>query len=117
MNVLVIFMTMGVAANTPPNYLGIDASAGEALGGTLVTPYANGTFPAIQTSAGLPPSTAGFTGALVGLVSSTFRCWQVSQIAADPTNDRCKRFTLTAELCCLSNSWPKCESQETFGRE
>jgi hypothetical protein len=72
MNVLVIFMTMGVVANTPPNYLGVDASAGQALGGTMITADANGNFPPVQTFAGLPPSTAGFTGALVGLMQAVY---------------------------------------------
>ena len=70
---------MAVAAHSGVNYKAIDASAGIALGGALVEPYNNTegvlTYPPIQNFAGLPPSTAGFTGAVNGLMQAVSIFW------------------------------------------
>jgi hypothetical protein len=70
MNVFIIITSMGVASKTGPNYPAIDAMAGTALGGDLVNPSANGTYPPIVHFSGLPPSTTGFTGAINGLMQA-----------------------------------------------
>jgi hypothetical protein len=72
LNVLVIIFTMGVVAHSGVNYNATGGSAGIALGGASVKPNANGTFPPIQTYAGLPPSDVGFTGYLVGLMQAVY---------------------------------------------
>jgi hypothetical protein len=72
MNVFVIIETMGVVAHSQPNYTAAGGSAGAALGGTSVTPDANGTFPPIIHSAGLPASTTGFIGAVDGLMQAVY---------------------------------------------
>ncbi|KAI9649665.1 hypothetical protein NHQ30_002246 [Ciborinia camelliae] len=72
MNVFIIFCTMGVVAHSAPNYLAVDAAAGTALGGTLVTPDDAGNFPPVTTFAHIPPSTAGFTGAVNGLMQAVY---------------------------------------------
>jgi hypothetical protein len=72
MNVLVIFITMGVAAHSAPNYAAAQgASAGAALGGTLVAPDANGNYPSIVHFAGLPDKN-NFIGAVNGLMQAVY---------------------------------------------
>ncbi|PQE23939.1 amino acid transporter protein [Rutstroemia sp. NJR-2017a WRK4] len=72
MNVFIIICTMGVAAHSAPNYDASGAAAGTALGGLSVTPSANDVYPPVHTSAGLPASTAGFTGAINGLMQAVY---------------------------------------------
>ena len=72
LNVLIMIFTMAVVAHSDPNYDAIGGSAGTALGGASVTPDANGNNPPIATYAGMPPSTVGFTGALVGLMQAVY---------------------------------------------
>jgi hypothetical protein len=52
LNLLVIFITMGVIANSPPNY---------------ITPDENGVYPPIKHYGGLPPN--GLVGSINGLLS------------------------------------------------
>lgn len=74
-NILVIFITMGVSANSPPNYTGAQAaSAGATIsgpGGALVGPLPDGSYPPIQTSAGLP-DTGNFVGSVTGLMQAVY---------------------------------------------
>ena len=72
MNVFIIITSMGVVAHSGPNYIAVGGSAGAALGGLSVTPDANGNFPPIVHSAGLPPSTQGFIGAVDGLMQAVY---------------------------------------------
>lgn len=73
MNVLIMFITMGVVAHSPPNYAAAQgASAGAALGGTMVTMLPDGSYPPVQTFAGLPPSTEGFIGSVNGLMQAVY---------------------------------------------
>ena len=72
MNVFIIISSMGVVAHSAPNYVAVGGSAGEALGGESVTPDANGNFPPIIHSAGLPASTTGFIGAVDGLMQAVY---------------------------------------------
>ena len=74
-NILIIVLTMGVAAHTPPNYLGAQAaSAGAALSGPsgpLIAQLPDGSYPPVQTSAGLPDS-GNFGGAVTGLMQAVY---------------------------------------------
>ncbi|RAL63981.1 hypothetical protein DID88_003169 [Monilinia fructigena] len=73
MNVFIIFCTMGVVAHSAhQNYLAVDAAAGTALGDALVTPDDAGNFLPVTTFGHLPPSTAGFTGAVNGLMQAVY---------------------------------------------
>jgi len=71
LNVLLMVVNMGVIAHSSPNYDATGQSGGQALGGDSVTP--DGTnFPPIHTYAGLPPSSVGFTGGVVGLMQAVY---------------------------------------------
>jgi hypothetical protein len=72
MNVFIMITSMGVVAHSAPNYDAAGASAGAALGGDSVTADANGNFPPIIHSAGLPASTTGFIGAVDGLMQAVY---------------------------------------------
>lgn len=63
---------MGIVSHSPPNYLATGSSAGQALGGLSVTADASGAYPPIHTTAGLPTSTVGFTGGIVGLMQAVY---------------------------------------------
>jgi Transmembrane amino acid transporter protein len=73
-NVFVIIETMAIVPHEGPLYAAVQASAGEALGGDLVTQSNNGTgpFPPVIHFAGLPPDSRGFTGALNGLMQAVY---------------------------------------------
>ena len=68
LNLLVIFITMGVMAHSPPNY-GISTlgSAGSAVDSTTITPDAAGNYPPIIHYSGLPPNS--LVGSINGLLS------------------------------------------------
>jgi hypothetical protein len=71
-NVMCMFITMGAAAHSAPNYAGAGQSAGAIIdNGILVTPDANGNYPPVQTSGGLP-NTGGFVGSVVGAMQAIF---------------------------------------------
>ncbi|GFP59171.1 hypothetical protein ACSS6W_007843 [Trichoderma asperelloides] len=72
-NLLIMFISMGVMAHSEPNYGAAQAgSAGAALGGTSVAPFANGTYPPVQRYGGSPPSTNGFIGSINGLMNGVY---------------------------------------------
>jgi hypothetical protein len=73
-NVFVIIETMAIVPHEGPLYAAVQASAGTALGGDLVTAANNGTgaFPPVVHFAGLPPDSRGFTGALNGLMQAVY---------------------------------------------
>lgn len=71
-NVFIIIMTMAVVPGEGPNYHAVQASAGIALGGDLVTADANGNFPPIVHFVRLPPDSRGFTGAVNGLMQAVY---------------------------------------------
>lgn len=72
LNLTCMFITMGAASHSLPNYRGASQSAGAVIsGGALITPNAQGVFPPVQTSGGLP-STGGFTGAITGAMNAVF---------------------------------------------
>lgn len=53
-NLLIMFITMGVAANSPPLYSAYSASAGYSVNPALVKPDAAGKFPPVSHFNGLP---------------------------------------------------------------
>lgn len=73
LNLLVIFISMGVMAHSPPNYaISVLGSAGSAVNPATITPDANGVYPAIIHYGGLPKSDSGFIGSINGLMSGVF---------------------------------------------
>lgn len=69
LNLLVIFITMGVMAHSPPNYaISVLGSAGGAVNPDTITPDDNGNYPPIIHYNGLPDS-GNFVGAINGLMS------------------------------------------------
>ncbi|KAL1897024.1 hypothetical protein Sste5346_004228 [Sporothrix stenoceras] len=71
-NLICMFITMGGAAHSPPNYAGAASSAGASIsGGALITPDANGVFPPVQTSGGIP-DTGSFVGSVSGAMQAIF---------------------------------------------
>jgi hypothetical protein len=72
LNVICMIISMGGAAHSAPNFLGVAQSVGETLNnGTSVTPDANGVFPAVQHTAGLPIS-GSFAGTINGAMQAVF---------------------------------------------
>ncbi|KAF3388168.1 hypothetical protein DPV78_012197 [Talaromyces pinophilus] len=68
LNLLVIFISMGVIANSPPNYkISVLGSAGSAVDPTTITPDDNGVYPDIIHYNGLPPT--ALVGSINGLLS------------------------------------------------
>ncbi|TLD31803.1 Amino acid transporter [Venturia nashicola] len=71
-NLTCMFITMGAAANSLPNYNGAAQSAGAVIdNGRLITPNAQGVYPPVQTSGGLP-SAGGFIGSVSGAMNAVF---------------------------------------------
>ena len=67
LNLLVIFISMGVIANSPPNFaIAVLGSSGSAVNATTITPV-NGVYPPIMHYGGLPPN--GLVGSINGLLS------------------------------------------------
>jgi hypothetical protein len=70
LNLLVIFITMGVIANSAPNYAVAKlGSAGSAVNPDTISIDANGNYPPVMHSGGLPKSVNGLVGAINGLLS------------------------------------------------
>lgn len=68
LNVFVILMTMGVMANSPPNYaISRLGSAGSAVNAATILPDENGNYPPIIHYAGTPPN--GLIGSVNGMLS------------------------------------------------
>ena len=68
LNLLVIFITMGVMAHSPPNYaISVLGSAGGVVDPTTITPDAQGNYPPIIHYGGLPA--ANLVGSINGLLS------------------------------------------------
>ncbi|QIW97218.1 hypothetical protein AMS68_002736 [Peltaster fructicola] len=69
LNLLVIFISMGVMAHSPPNYaISVLGSAGGAVNPDTITPDADGNYPDVIHYNGLPDS-GNFVGAINGLMS------------------------------------------------
>ncbi|KID93092.1 amino acid transporter [Metarhizium guizhouense ARSEF 977] len=70
LNLLIMFITMGAAAHTPPLYSASASSAGYSIDPALVTPV-NGTYPPVQHSAALPDS-GNFAASLNGAMQAVY---------------------------------------------
>lgn len=71
-NLLVIFISMGVIAHSPPNYeISTLGSAGYAVDPTTITPDKNGVYPPIRHYNGLPDPNS-LIGSINGLMSGVF---------------------------------------------
>lgn len=68
-NLVIMFITMGAAAHTPPLYSASASSAGYSIDPVLVTPV-NGTYPPVQHSGGLPSS--NFAASLNGAMQAVY---------------------------------------------
>ena len=66
-----MFITMGVAAHSPPLYSAAVSSAGYSVNPNLVTPTAAGVYPAVQHSGGLPDK-ANFGASVNGLMQAVY---------------------------------------------
>ncbi|KAK3674924.1 hypothetical protein LTR78_005268 [Recurvomyces mirabilis] len=72
LNLLVIFISMGAFAHSPPYYeIATLGSAGGLVDPASITPNADGIYPPIIHYAGMPPS-GSFVAALNGLLSGVF---------------------------------------------
>lgn len=70
MNLLVIFITMGIMAHSPPNYaISVLGSAGALVDPASITPDDNGTYPPIKHYSYLPDPSS-LVGSLNGLMSA-----------------------------------------------
>ena len=70
-NLLIIFLTMGFIAHSPPLYSASGSSAGYSINPDLVTPDAAGNYPPIQHSAGLPDK-SNFGASVNGLMQAVY---------------------------------------------
>lgn len=70
-NLLIMFITMGVAANSPPLYSAYSASAGYSVNPALVKPDSAGQFPPVTHSAGLPDQ-SNFAASVNGLMNAVY---------------------------------------------
>ena len=70
-NLLIMFITMGVAAHSPPLYSAAGSSAGYSVNPDLVTANAAGVYPPVTHSAGLP-NPANFGASINGLMQAVY---------------------------------------------
>ena len=70
-NLLIIFITMGVAAHSAPLYSASGTSAGYSINPDLVTPDAAGNYPPVQHSGGLPDP-SNFGASVNGLMQAVY---------------------------------------------
>jgi hypothetical protein len=70
-NLMIMFITMGAAAHTPPLYSASASAAGYAVNPDLVTPNSQGVYPPVQHSGGLP-DTGNFGAAVNGLMQAVY---------------------------------------------
>ncbi|KAK3071647.1 hypothetical protein LTR53_008247 [Teratosphaeriaceae sp. CCFEE 6253] len=72
LNLLVIFISMGAFAHSPPNFaISVLGSSGAVVDPDSITPDDSGNYPPIIHYAGMPPS-GSFVAALNGLLSGVF---------------------------------------------
>ena len=71
-NVLIILITMGVMAHSPPNHaIAVLGSAGSAVDPSTITPDAQGRYPPVRHYGGLPDSSS-LIGSINGLMQGVF---------------------------------------------
>lgn len=72
-NLLIMFISLGVFAHSPPNFDAAQAgSAGAATGGSSVAQLPDGSYPPVMTFGTVPPSDNGFIGSVVGLMQGVY---------------------------------------------
>lgn len=72
LNLMVVFISMGVMAHSPPNYaIRVLGSAGSAVDESTSTPDANGNYPPIRHYDSLPDPKS-LIGSINGLISDVF---------------------------------------------
>ncbi|KAH7311499.1 putative amino acid transporter [Stachybotrys elegans] len=73
LNLICMFITMGGASHSPPNYTGASQAAGASIGdGSSVAPDPHtGVYPPVMTTGGLPPSPV-FYGSVSGAMQAIF---------------------------------------------
>lgn len=72
LNLICMFITMGAACHSLPNYAAASQSAGANIkGGIFVTPDAAGNFPPVRTTGGLPDP-GSFIGSVSGAMQAIF---------------------------------------------
>jgi hypothetical protein len=72
LNLMVIFISMGVIAHSAPNFsIAVLGSAGGEVNATTITPDANGVYPAVIHYAGLPDPSS-LIGSLNGLMQGVY---------------------------------------------
>lgn len=69
-NLIIMFISMGAAANSPPLFSASGTSAGFSISPSLVQPH-NGTFPAVQHSSGLP-NPSNFGASVNGMMQAVY---------------------------------------------
>jgi hypothetical protein len=73
LNLIIMFISMGVMAHSDPNYAGAKtSSSGAALGGDSIAQNPDGSYPPVQTFGGIPPSENGFIGSINGLMQGVY---------------------------------------------
>ncbi len=70
-NLLIMFITMGVAAHSPPLYSASGSSAGYSVNPDLVAPNKAGVYPPVQHSGGLPDP-SNFGASVNGLMQAVY---------------------------------------------
>ncbi|ROV94988.1 hypothetical protein VMCG_08297 [Cytospora schulzeri] len=72
-NLMVMFISMGVMAHSEPNYVGAQgASAGSGTSMSMVAQLPDGSYPPVMTFGSVPPSDNGFIGSIVGLMQGVY---------------------------------------------
>lgn len=71
LNLLCMFVTMGGAAHSPPNYAGASQAAGATIGDGSSVVAVNGVYPPVMTTGGLP-SSGSFAGTVSGAMQAVF---------------------------------------------
>lgn len=69
-NLIIMFITMGAAAHSPPLYSASASSAGYSIDPKLVTPV-NGVYPPVQHSGGIP-NKGNFGGSVNGMMQAVY---------------------------------------------
>lgn len=70
-NLICMFITMGGAAHSPPNYAGVSQAAGATIGDGSSVQKVNGVYPPVMTTGGLPDP-SDFAASVSGAMQAIF---------------------------------------------
>jgi hypothetical protein len=71
-NLMIMFISMGVIAHSPPNYsISVLGSVGGSVNPASITPDVNGVYPPIVHNSALPDAN-NFVGSVVGLMQGVY---------------------------------------------